>query len=521
MALTLKLDDIKPLLGAVGLGGDATPKPDAVAPPMPPAPPPPTPPQAGFSAYSADPRNQQTIANSLTMPGTPITPPNVPPSSPLSSAPVPPPALPGSRPSLRPFNAMSSIQPLPSVANPNMGGGPPALPESAAPNAQELTLKKWEEQNPDQVAKPMLSGRGKVGNILNFATAGLTGAAGGLKGDPTAGVRWISEQAANDRQIPQLNQQRYSAAVIQPEKDAAAIADTQSQTAQRNATANKLDATSDLMAPFTMTADQAKAINQPSLAGTQINQRDYAKLVASAGNNNASTANNAANNDTKKSIADAANERMKALSDAASKTKTLIAQMHDATSRSNNAASNATKGGGALPGGGFKVPADVTKRAALASNVNENADAVDQLITRRPDIIGSSGGRYTNIQQMIGSDDPDIHELGVRMHNIALASNGAHGVRAAGAIQKTEDELFNNFKSGPKGISGALKATKSSMQTFLNDEQNFATTGNRAGSGAPSTGGSYKQTASGPGGHKIGSNDNGNTWFDVQTGKKL
>lgn len=31
---------------------------------------------------------------------------------------------------------------------------------------------------------------------------------------------------------------------------------------------------------------------------------------------------------------------------------------------------------------------------------------------------------------------------------------------------------------------------------------------------------SYRQTAVGPGGHRIGSND-GNTWFDVQTGKKL
>lgn len=32
---------------------------------------------------------------------------------------------------------------------------------------------------------------------------------------------------------------------------------------------------------------------------------------------------------------------------------------------------------------------------------------------------------------------------------------------------------------------------------------------------------SYKLTATGPGNHKIGSNDNGQTWFDVQTGKKV
>lgn len=33
--------------------------------------------------------------------------------------------------------------------------------------------------------------------------------------------------------------------------------------------------------------------------------------------------------------------------------------------------------------------------------------------------------------------------------------------------------------------------------------------------------GSYRQTATGPGGHKIGSNDNGQTWYDVQTGQKV
>lgn len=35
------------------------------------------------------------------------------------------------------------------------------------------------------------------------------------------------------------------------------------------------------------------------------------------------------------------------------------------------------------------------------------------------------------------------------------------------------------------------------------------------------TPGTFKQTASGPGGHKIGSNDGGVTWFDVQTNKQV
>jgi hypothetical protein len=44
-----------------------------------------------------------------------------------------------------------------------------------------------------------------------------------------------------------------------------------------------------------------------------------------------------------------------------------------------------------------------------------------------------------------------------------------------------------------------------------------------AGAGAPAPSGgapkAYKQTATGPNGHRIGSNDGGNTWFDVKTGR--
>jgi hypothetical protein len=255
------------------------------------------------------------------------------------------------------------------------------------------------------------------------------------------------------------------------------------------------------MVPVALTKEQAAAINQPALEGTGMTPRDYNRLAGLAGQNATKVATNAATNDTKvttnaatnstKAANNAAtNSTRTAISDAANKTKTLVAQMHDSTSRANNENTNANKGKTGGAAGNFKVPADVTKRAALASNVLENADAVDQIISKRPDILGAVGGRYSNVQQMIGSNDPDIQALGVRMHNMALASNGAHGVRAQQAIQKTEDELFGNFKAGPDAIRGALGATRGSMQTFLNDEKNFQTSGQRGGgASAPSAGG--------------------------------
>lgn len=490
--LNLDLSGIKPLLGQLGLGQ----APAATAPPVnqmpfPPMPPPPTPAQAGFTAYSADPRNQQTIANSLTMPGTPITPPNVPPASPLSPYPTPAPAA----PALKSFNPMASIQPMASAV--------PSMPAPNAPNVQLAsppTMAADMAAHPDQYQKPGLVGQGWKGFLKYGVPAALMSAGSGLsnmgRGNPTAGADWLAGQVANDRGIPAANAAQYDLRNIKPLKDAAALADTQSQTAQRNAAAKKADTAADDMEKFTLSPAQATAINHPELAGTTATMRDYSRLVGMAGNNNTSTGNNAATNaakvttnaatNTTRTATNAAtNTARTAIADAANKTRTLVANMHDATSRANNENTVSSKVGGPASGGGFKVPADVTKRAALGSNVLENADAVEGIINKRPDIIGAAGGRYSNVQQMIGSDDPDIQALGVRMHNIALASNGAHGVRAQQAIQKTEDELFGNFKAGPNAIKGALGATRASMQTFLNDEQNFSTTGKRTGSGAP------------------------------------
>lgn len=504
--VSLDLSGIKPLLGQLGLGQAPAAAPAVDQRPTPPMPPPPTPAQAGFTAYSSDPRNQQTIANSLTMPGTPITPPNVPPASPLSGDPTPPPAA----PSLKPFNPMASIQPMASPALtqtiPSALSKPAPLtvnPYGTPTQAEDMAA------NPSQYERPMLKKAGFLGNLLNFSAAGLAGAAGGLGNkNPLAGIDWVQQQAANDRGVNAANAAQYDARNIKPLKDAAALADTQSQTALRTAQGNKADTQADAFTPQTLTRDQAIAINQPDLAGTQMSSRDYAKLVGSAGNNNTSAGNNAATNATKvttnaatnttRTATNAAtNTARTAISDAANKTRTLVAQMHDSTSRANNENTVSSKVGGPASGGGFKVPADVTKRAALGSNVLENADAVEGIINKRPDIIGAAGGRYSNVQQMIGSDDPDIQALGVRMHNIALASNGAHGVRAQQAIQKTEDELFGNFKAGPNAIKGALGATRASMQTFLNDENNFATTGKRTGGGTAATPASSPGTSDG------------------------
>jgi hypothetical protein len=167
-------------------------------------------------------------------------------------------------------------------------------------------------------------------------------------------------------------------------------------------------------------------------------------------------------------------------------------------------------GGAALPGAqtteagtpiGIKVsnanktPATRLNKGDLANNVVENIGNVTQIIQRRPDLFGKLAGRFTTVEQMIGTDDPDIAELGQRIHNIALASNGVHGVRGAGAVAQTEAQLLNHFRNGPQATQKALSTLGDSVKTF-GAAQTF---GNRPAPGpATPTGAGAKRQANNP-----------------------
>lgn len=115
------------------------------------------------------------------------------------------------------------------------------------------------------------------------------------------------------------------------------------------------------------------------------------------------------------------------------------------------------------------VSADEKKKAELAENMTFNANNIASTLMRRPDLVGAVAGRFTSIQQMAGSNDPDIVALSTDIHNIAMANNGIHGMRSAEAVTTFENKLLNNFKNGPQGIYGGLKASTDSVQTFIDN----------------------------------------------------
>lgn len=450
-------------------------------------PPPAASPSLGFQVYASDPQNAMKVQHAMVPPNQPLQP-NAGQPSPMASVnpPKPTPMAAVTPPEISQPVDVSGMGG--NLASPSVFSGPSPAVQSGAQaqlGQDQAELQRLQQSGAavNHVKNPVLRTLGQIGNI---AAPFLLGRGAMAIPGTTAHNLWLQNQqqgrVTNDQGAIQAQAQ---------------LADTQSQTALRNSQAAKADAQGDAYAPVLLTPEQANAIGFPDLAGSSMDPRHVAVLMAGKQkgdvatgieNTKATTATNIATgkNQTEQKIADQRNARITQLANEANKTKVLLQGMRDSTSTANTDSRIAGKGAT-----GGKVPTDVTKRAALATNTIENANAVTGLITKRPEIVGAVGGRYSSVQQMIGSDDPDIQELGVRMHNIALASNGAHGIRSAEAVAQTEHELFNNFKAGPHGIAGGLKGLTDSVGTFLQDEKNFQETGSRAGNPLkpPATGG--------------------------------
>lgn len=120
--------------------------------------------------------------------------------------------------------------------------------------------------------------------------------------------------------------------------------------------------------------------------------------------------------------------------------------------------------------GSYGAPtADRLRRGDLANNAQDNIATTIEDIQKNPNLFGKISGHYTTAQQMIGSDDPAIARIGVQIHNAALASNGAHGLRSAQAVADTEKELLNHFRNSPEATISGLNAMNSSLNTFIQD----------------------------------------------------
>jgi hypothetical protein len=123
------------------------------------------------------------------------------------------------------------------------------------------------------------------------------------------------------------------------------------------------------------------------------------------------------------------------------------------------------------PNGLHKPNAEEVKRGDLSENVNENLDALEDIVKRRPELFGAVGGRMTQAKQFIGTNDPDVAQLNMIKDNLGKALQSAHGMRNAMAVEATGNAVLNSFKNGPDAILAASGSARKSVATFLKDIQ--------------------------------------------------
>jgi hypothetical protein len=124
----------------------------------------------------------------------------------------------------------------------------------------------------------------------------------------------------------------------------------------------------------------------------------------------------------------------------------------------------------------------VEDRAALAENVKENAQLMRDIMERRPELFGGPfsgpggkgidltrplGGRSSDVQEALGTNDPDILAWERAKSNLGKANVGMHNMRSKYALE--QDENTYHFKHGVEGIGGSLDALESSANQFVHE----------------------------------------------------
>jgi len=144
-----------------------------------------------------------------------------------------------------------------------------------------------------------------------------------------------------------------------------------------------------------------------------------------------------------------------------------------------------TEGINPMPKTGYKIPADTEKAARLSRNIQHNGKVIVDIMNRRPDLVGTINSLGTNWhQKVVGTKDPDLAALDGAVDQLAIASAGAHGSRSAALIEGIHDGVLNQFKNGPAAVKAYTQGQMNSVQTFLDEENNYRHYGDAVGPSA-------------------------------------
>lgn len=106
------------------------------------------------------------------------------------------------------------------------------------------------------------------------------------------------------------------------------------------------------------------------------------------------------------------------------------------------------------------------KQVNLAKNAIHNLDDITTRLQKRTDLLGVISGRVSQGKELAGTNDADLTDINTALDNYALASTGAHGIRAVQARADAKKALLNGFKNGPQGFLASAQAARSSLQNL-------------------------------------------------------
>ncbi len=158
-------------------------------------------------------------------------------------------------------------------------------------------------------------------------------------------------------------------------------------------------------------------------------------------------------------------------------------------------------------------PTAASKSAAERATTMIDLDSRIRKGLDNPEIqkyIGPGAGRASELEGKIGTLPKDVAEFLNDLKSYSAFQAGLHPVRGLGGLQYFDE------------VMGGLGQNKDQLLGKLNSNLETARSAQRVGTPRVVQGGAvkYSRTATGPDGHKIGSND-GDTWYDLKTGKKV
>lgn len=107
--------------------------------------------------------------------------------------------------------------------------------------------------------------------------------------------------------------------------------------------------------------------------------------------------------------------------------------------------------------------ADAAKTAQTTKDALDTLGQLDQSIDAAKDLIGPGQGRISNIEQMVGSADPKIQALGVKMKAAKMrvdhAITGSVRAGASPSLLAQWDNIFAN-KVTPEGLKSGVQALR-------------------------------------------------------------